>query len=985
MGWATSHAHAWRSSFTITMLACCCATAKAAATYSDVIATVEGASAASVALATGNQSNQSSQTNQNTQSDGLESKLKCSSEVEVFHIVLQTSEDKLLRDGPPAAPTENIDFPRACKRWEGVPNCCKDDFFQLIGELWNIQAGRLAAIRDAYSHLVLDLLTPALRSQAGKFLEARVRLLITFIEESKVLQDIVDYIDGCEDQIRLHFAATTCELCDVNVSSKLLEGKIMRVDVDAAEKLWTGCEKQPRILHHVSEILSQSAEQMQSIENDDKLDDEIELEVVRARRFLAGASLAVHLTSDRIKFYRNKETFLKELGKEGYVYNSQNWGLVEMMHPGLAVKSGKKLQRPRTQTQNNEKLPDLPRQKQSLPKATNVETATSSNTLAGPCVHGRPQVSGCLCNPCWRGERCEVRAKPGPVQGQAYAPLVAEDSAASPQSLVVVGCQMPQDASSQLARVRLLQVATAGSAANQVEGLSEEPCGSTTLSQASIFQDMPLQIPVAATDKRLEYMVQVPQDSEGLYAVCLCFGTECHRDTLGWRNTGFVAVVRSRAQQNEDVLAQEGVLERGSQGVLDEGQQLQPAQDCDSQWMHSLDESTTLVRISDKVAFACKAGFTDLSGPREVVCLDGEWYVEPEDISEDAFESQVSLERHRWNLQLPRCRWKYRNCTKPEVGSSVQEGALELQDGIGTYTCDQGALLLLDANVTHIVVGDRVRNKTEGRLGRVAEVHKHSRSYRLLWDAANGVQAGTNSSPIELDWVPAGALELVREEDTLKIYCQANGSWAPHVSVRCHKPTEPDLAPVTAASPCLGTFSIPRGSGESLVECQQSAGVHHSPRLKSLVELGATAASAETHIPATRAGWRVALAAAAVWRQAAVAGMAQEGASSSSLKLHRWPVAFTKENHGIFEIERCWMSWECTQGGEPPLDTAAAAGARLAALASQPGDMHTWHSILAASFLVAVLVAVAYCLNWSSTCWRCRPYKCSKCVIRWRQ
>jgi len=151
------------------LVACCRVTARAAATYSNVTAFAEGTSAASVAVATvtGNQSDQS---NQGNQSDRLDSKLKCSSEVEVFHIVLQTTDEKLMRDGAPKAPEERIDLPRACKRWEGVPNCCKDNFFQLIGTLWNIQGDRLAAIRDAYSHFVLDVLEPALSSQAGKFL-----------------------------------------------------------------------------------------------------------------------------------------------------------------------------------------------------------------------------------------------------------------------------------------------------------------------------------------------------------------------------------------------------------------------------------------------------------------------------------------------------------------------------------------------------------------------------------------------------------------------------------------------------------------------------------------------------------------------------------------------------------------------------------------------------------------------------------------------
>merc|ERR1719433_930661 len=156
----------------------------------------------------------------------------------------------------------------------------------------------------------------------------------------------------------------------------------------------------------------------------------------------------------------------------------------------------------------------------------------------------------------------------------------------------------------------------------------------------------------------------------------------------------------------------------------------------------------------------------------------------------------------------------------------------------------------------------------------------------------------------------------------------------------------------------------------------------HLPKMASLVELGAAAASAETRTPGTRAGWRAALAAAAVWRQAAVAGMAQEGVSSSRLKLHRWPVTFTKEKHRIFEIERCWTSWNCTQGGEAPPDTAAAAAVRMAAVASQPGSVPTLRQVLASSFVVALAAAAAYCLDRGSTLCRCRPCKCPKCVIR---
>mmetsp|Transcript_100399 Transcript_100399/g.199221 ORF Transcript_100399/g.199221 Transcript_100399/m.199221 type:complete len:978 (+) Transcript_100399:109-3042(+) len=977
MVWAAQSSHVLRSSFAIVKLVACCVSAKAATTYSNVTAIAESASGASVALATFNDSG--------SQHDKVE--LQCSSKVDIFHIVLQTTEEKLLQDGPPNKNELGIPLPRSCERWKEVPNCCKDNFFQRVGSLWSNQESRLAAIRDAYENFVLDFLTPALQVLIGESTEARMRAVIEFLEKSNATEDVVAYIDHCEDKIRLHFAATTCELCDPNISTKLVEGKVMRVDEGAAQELWGGCEKQPAALEHASTILKQAADRMLSIENDDKLGDEDDdvpahTEVVRARRFLTGAANAVGFSSNHIEFYSDKDQFLKELSEEGYVYQAKNWGWVDMMHPGVAQRSRSKPSPQKTETRNNKKSPvkRSPQKIGKLPKVTNVE---SSNTLAGPCVHGRPHESGCVCNPCWRGEGCEVRAKAGPVQEQPYAPLIAEDSAASPQSLVVVGCQMPQDISSQLARVRLVQVASAGSALNEVEDLSKDPCASTPLSQESLFQDLPLQIPVAATDKRLEYMVQVPQDSEGLYAVCFCQNADCHRDTSDWKNTGFVNVVRSQVQQQEDVLAKEGVLERGSEEVLEEGPELQPAQDCDSQWTHLIDESMTLARVADKVAFACKEGFTDLSGPREVMCWDGEWYVEPEDISEEAFEN--SSEHHRWNLQLPRCRWKYRNCTAPEVGSSVQEGTLELQDGIGTYTCDQGALLLLDANITNLTVFDRVRKKMEGQLGEVIDVHNHSRSYRVQWDAANDVQGGTNHSPTKEDQVPASQLELVTEEDTLKIYCQADGSWAPRVSVRCHKPAERDLAPVTVASPCLGTFSLPESSGGSLVECKQSAGIRHSPRLASLVEVGAAAASAETRKPATRAARQASLAAAAVWRHAAVAGMAEEDAASAQLQLHRWPVTFTKEKHGIFEIERCWMSWKCMQGGEAPPDTAAAASARLAASASQPGDVHSWRSVLAAIFLVALLVVCACCLNGSFTCWRCRQCKCSKCVIRWRQ
>lgn len=945
----------------------------------------------------------------------LEDSKTCSPQHDIFKVVLGEFEGDYIYDGDPevSLKTENQyeHLPRGCRKWAGQKTCCKDKLWEMVEFEWVEEAEQIHAIRDVYTHLVPDVITPAveeLASHSQEDLAQQLAEVAVMVEEGRVGEAIAAYIDGCEDPIRLHFAATTCELCNPAIAPTLLEGKYMEVDANACKALWSPCSKSVYIIEAVGAKLTGAAVKLKAV-----VDAGVKSEKVAfAHTWVDGAAHQVLLAAKRIGFYKEEMEFCKRLQDKGYMYDPKDWGDLDLLHPGLAKKAYKE--------EEAEK-----REEAVLVSRATVESRDTQ------CVHGWLRGSDCFCQPCWEGLYCEIPAKPGPMRAQPFSPLVADNVMGSQQPLPVIGCLMPMDLTAQLARIKLLQVKHTGHNGRTPLLKNEaDPCPHRDPAEGS-FRELPLQVPVSASETRLEYLVQAPQGSEGLYAVCFCFGAECLNDTPSWWRIGHIKVVRTDNQAVEEGHVELAISEKDPNALHpDTG----PAE-CDAQWKSLPMPSTAFTWAGkDAVTFECRPGYSDRVGPLALKCRSGKWYAIME-----AQEGNAPNVTVAWDRQLPRCRWGHRDCASPrEDGRLPGGGAVQVEDGVATYTCPFSSTMVVDAANMKLKAGDRVASKATfiaGEIVRPASNSSNNSLYEVLWKVQRLDEQDMAST------VNAHELWLVLKDGVFMSYCQPDKSWAPVVGVVTCKGQKGARTIVAAGmaggatgvapgatgagrGPCGGTFGIPevrRGEAFSLIETLLPQPLGFRPETASLLELGkaeqpepwplelgpanasllelggqsATEAAepgpamrelagagasmlelgGQAGLPASRLPSSMARPVSSagttrmVGRHALSSSSLMDGGGGPPLHIRKWPVRFTKDPAKSFMVDRCWTTRECSAPGVVPPDMAAAQTALPPKKEHETGRHASSSQPLVAIIIFVVLLASLLLRSlWLSVC-----------------
>jgi len=890
----------------------------------------------------------------------------CSPQSKIFQLVLGLDEADHVEDGAPQVTLKSEEkeafsgLPEGCKKWVGQQTCCKAKLFNLVRDESRDEEDRFNAIRDVYAHLSEDVIQPAiddLSSHSEGDVAKQLTDVSTMLREARISEAMTAYINGCEDPIRHHFAATTCALCNPDV--KLLEGKYLEVNTESCKTIWTPCSKAATVLDAVAGKLKAAVDA--GVKND---------KLVFAHKWLSGAAHQVAGGVKRIEFYKDEDKFCNRIQDKGYAYDPEDWGNLDTLHPGLA----------------DHFIAQEEEQKKKEELAKRGTEALADIT----CVHGWVRGSFCICYPCWEGASCENPAPAGPMRFQPFTPLVAED-VGSQQPLGLVGCQMPTDLATQLSRIKLLKVkSNRGKLSREEAHAQEDPCPKRARTLGA-FQELPLQIPVSATETRLEYLVQVPLGSEGLYAVCYCAGAECLNSNDDWWRTGYIKVVRTDGQVDEEEKAE---IARAEEDPLTEEAKSGPPL-CSTQWkkLPMLSVSFTDFVGKDgvtKVAFECKKGYSDLAGPLVVTCTDGMWKAK---LSVE--EDPAKEEDEEWDGRLPRCRWGYRQCKSPQDSHIPGGGALQVEDGIAKYTCPFATRMQVDATHLKLKNNQRVVSKAANLKGVVVRgASGNSDIYTVKWHSEGAAKNATTEQ------VKASDVWMVVKEGYIRSYCQENKHWAPVFSARCVQSdvakkgvsswassadhgssfgdtravavTNSGKAVVASMNPrvavsssvnsasgmhCGGSFGRPevnQGQAASLIEAFFSS--HAGPRSltdsmlelrevdshssfmeldwgdeegapsrpqasqeASLLELGggggASEAQVAVHTPRrTSSSSRLVSNSMGSARRKSYINMLLEGGQRQ--RIRKWPVRFTRDAARSFLVDKCWTTVDCSKPGK---------------------------------------------------------------------
>lgn len=842
--------------------------------------------------------------------------------VPVFHMVLKMDEQKYIREGRPLPSDRQIakltDL-RACQDIAKDMSCCKDDFFQQIGQIFQRETDRFAKIQDHYKFLVPDWIQPAVQALRGASpphgkLARLAEEEGESIEGPEAAQAVLKYMMDCEEVIKQYFSAALCGLCDKKLGDKLTEDRYMLINEQACTMVYTRCAKMPETLEVASDKFAQAAGKFAYIEKElerigRQSGRKIDIpEVSRAHKELETVSGLLLLTSDRIWYYKESAPFCRKLNEEGYVYDPEEWGRPDLLHPSVVKDS---------QRDDFKKLVEkahVQRAAQENPLFLSERYAVHEPTQ---CVNGKLESDKrggkhCVCEPCWSGNTCEVQVRVKPFLRQEFSPIYSKDQFL-PQSVIVYGCEMPVDLNSHFAHIKIIEPNPLTRAENQL--LADKNIESRDMCMVRIgaapFQEVMFQVPVSTRKSALEYLVHVkhPQDNSQplpAYHVCFCFGPECWNTPPSWYTIGTIRVLPGGG---DDIRAMDADRNRQGPGS---GSEL-PAhyvneRPCGQQWMSSMDGHG--ITLDDGYSdinyrkFLCKQDFIDMIGPRWIRCVDGEWYQEEAGVDPEQTET-----RKHWDGQLPRCRWQYDRCVKPT--EEFQYGFMTVENGLARYVCQPDHILTVNGERWAAATYVRWCSPSGGwRPVALPQCIRDTTPQTMPADRA----AGQPNDPPE----EAGSiLEFTAEAHLVRHNMDNNGSAAVQkssqktgqhsVQVRSHSGTG------TAAS--SGSMDSSHASARDTLFDTFRTNITTA----EITGVGPAAAIA------AQGGFAVGSATAAEASDPASDAELPSGFSGRRLSLHKWPTRFerTDDPEHSFIIDRCWITLDCSSDGQLPKDSAA--------------------------------------------------------------
>jgi len=806
-------------------------------------------------------------------------------------------------------------------------------FYKRLGDETQPMAKELAYVQDQYRHFREDTVQFALEAQTDKQSPETERLNEAAEIAQQGVEHVLDFINQCEDPLRLFFASMACSLCRPNLDDYLTEGTILQISGENVTELAKNCSMMPKKLQKAGKLFMQARNVLR--ENNTCQ----ERWYVHTQTWLDRAARLSLLRSKDIRPKYVESTFLKALQNKGYVYEPEDWGDVLLLHISVLatdderrtfvaqdemrffVPKESRIQDMREKAQNLDD-PDFsdhtddegPSNTDADDDSDNItaEASNGANSLSElsetsemsedqelKCVNGRKRRWHCQCHHCWTGVSCNVKMVEGPGINQEFEPLVAERAAGAGgyhQELAVQGCQLHTDLRYQLARITLVPISEAAEGRRKTEDLCKSP-------QASYSNALRLKIPSRVSRRQYVYSIDAPIGAFARYEVCYCYGVECFDDKdwqtkaslAGWSSVGQVEVVNTEEERDAVVLKMFEPTALKARWIRE-----QPAKLCKTDWYLKEQETFFFVRRGQNVFFNCSEGFQNLKGIEQLTCHNGAWKVAKH--SEDnPMEQKLSPpDMAVWEQgQFPECSWKHAgSCTTDDPLSVVSPRSPPITndfsgDGRVHYRCNpkKGT-----GQPMRLVVWEPELNLTKGAQvifdrSKVAEVLSFQEKKYEIKLLESGEKK--TAEPDKIEWLPSDT-SYVR-------WCGEGGKYEPsQVKIRCLLvlPSETEKEDADDDQSAKGDFA----SGAFVPEQDATTTTTKKLAAASLLEQ-----SGSSLLEASASGGGAVRAKAAQVEQAVD--------RSPSLQLQPWPVMFSQDAEHVLHVDSCWMSaMNCSDG-----------------------------------------------------------------------
>eukprot|EP00931_Biecheleriopsis_adriatica_P024570 TRINITY_DN15278_c0_g1_i1.p1 TRINITY_DN15278_c0_g1~~TRINITY_DN15278_c0_g1_i1.p1 ORF type:complete len:1108 (+),score=265.15 TRINITY_DN15278_c0_g1_i1:73-3396(+) len=743
------------------------------------------------------------------ESNGEESTSTCNTDLDIYKGVLGGNVSQFFKKTPGVVDLKLIgnDLPRGCRDWSKKDNCCNLKYFKQQSKMAGAEKRPLQVVRDHYANFHKDVVGPTLKSLDGGN-PAAVKILKE-LKGAPAFKTVADYIDNCEDGLRLFFATTRCKLCSPDLGAQITENKYLPVSADNCSKLHGQCREMPEKLEEAGKQLivfrnklNKSAPGM----SDPAAEAGKANWLLRTWSWLDRAGRLLQEGSQRISFYASEKDFCEKLQKVGFVYQPFNWGNVLLLHVSSLAPPE---ERTNWLEERENPTQDELETTQSLADSLDSDASASSMLETGSstkdrkvhrlrkgddddddddkpddkpkkkdikCIHGEQVGDRCICEGCWVGSKCDIEKPSGPFDDQLFEPLVADVTVGSKKTLTVVGCNMPTDLRHQLARIKLVQQASD----------EDDPYPCKKNDKSSLKEHIPLSV----TEGDYVYQVDVPQE-QGLYHVCSCIGVDCVQNIRKWRLLGPVEVLRTPQEVGElkaKILSVDYLRDyhkKHAPRVLDGS--------CEEVVPEFNDEILTFevnrCEGGKRVGFKCKDGYNTLAGVTELACFKSQWVVQGRS-SWRLNQKKPSLSQSEpWYRDWPACMSDHNGkCGEPrgiryDKGQVMQ--AIEAFTGDVRYQCQDasfGARLVLRGNIGELQPDDLVWYK--GKVGQIVSFDGASRQYSVQTLAPENAPANATEN-FTLHQSDAA---VIAASGFFKQTCQDNGKWVPQqVDLQCPK------------------------------------------------------------------------------------------------------------------------------------------------------------------------------------------------------
>jgi len=256
----------------------------------------------------------------------------CDRQVNVFNLVIGQFKDHFFLQGDPKVPDlSNMTtvIPRGCTNYATEENCCAGNYIRRIAEDAAARAKEMEFVRDQYLYFAADVVEPALKVVAP---DSPANKVLSRLKNDSVHDQVINYIDSCEDKLRLHFAATACKLCDKGLRENLRENRFLALGSDSCRDLHQACGGAADTLRKAGAAYQVDRDELAQVWAKGQQD----IPIARALTWLDRASRLLRVRADDLESShytpKNEEAFCNKVAKQGFVYRPYEWGNVLMLH-----------------------------------------------------------------------------------------------------------------------------------------------------------------------------------------------------------------------------------------------------------------------------------------------------------------------------------------------------------------------------------------------------------------------------------------------------------------------------------------------------------------------------------------------------------------------------------------------------------------------------------------------------------------------------